>query len=233
MRTHSVLILAALGSGLLCGQPATALTIAPIDQGSMDRVSSLIGVVIQHDASNTAMAVLSGNTGSIFSARRSYLLFDIPAGLDPSGGAVLRLTSILPATPSFGGQLAFHDIVSAAAEFAQDHDGIAALPVQALFSDLGSGALYGNAGPPSGTHPVVVQLTGQSLLDLQAARGGVFGIGISGGSFLSLPVGLSDATLDVSPVPEPATPALLLAGAAAMWLTGRLGRRAQSTWASA
>lgn len=216
MRIRPALLSTTLACGLLAALPAAAVTLLPTDQGHMSAVSSLIGTIVQHDPGNTDLKVAGSNTGPISSSVRSYLLFDMPAGLGAVASATLRLTATVPEVPLVGGHLSFHDITSPVAEFAVGYVNSSTLQARTLYGDLATGASYGSTSTPNGTHPVVMVLPAQGLLDLQAARGGVFGIGITGSAFLSLPVVLSDVSLDITPVPEPATSALLLAGLATL-----------------
>lgn len=219
----------ALCTTLLLGlvQPAHSLVLLPGQTGYLEQRTTIGGTTLAHDPTLTDLLVSSGGCcgiGFVSITRHAYAWFAIDAKLGQPLEAVLRF-EITP--PGFPGQVALFDIQSAPAAFQSSFSGP---PTQAgldLMSDLGSGVGYGLRQLDPG-QPLVLSFTlpQAALESLAAARGGQFGVGFTGTAaligILNSPLALSDVSLTISAVPEPAP--------AATTLLGLIGLAALLTW---
>lgn len=221
---------ALLTAAFMVALPSQALTLAPADQGTVHQTRSFANFSYQLSPAETAMQLSSFGMVSAGFSNRAYALFDVPAGLPAVGSAALHLLATPPAgPPNATYSFSLFDVSTPASAFQVSFNGPATPAMTALFNDLATGALYGVGALPGAPTTLSIDLSAAAKADLALASGGVFAIGVSGISVSFAPLVLSDLTLQVSAVPEPATALLWTLGAiclAAMRRRPRTSRRA-------
>lgn len=198
--------------------PVSALTLVPQDQGTIHESHSRSTGRFTHDPSSTDLLVFRRYTGSAGAASRGYALFSIPSSPLSFGSAVLHLNANVDA-PNYPGTtpLQVWDVTTPPSFFDRAFTSGGSLinrtwPERAAYLDLGEGVAYASASLDTGASTPSLTLSAGALAALNAARGGIFAIGLTGPS--SFRMTLDGLQLQLTPVPEPSSAVLLLAGCA-------------------
>lgn len=219
-------VLSALAACCALAAPAQALTLLPADSGNVTEQISAVSIIpstLTHNPidTNVSAAALSVKGGTI--TTRGYALFAIPDSLGEATAVTLKVDVVPLGIGPVGFTLM--SVEHTFADFQVAYSGDPTAPGEALLQDLGDGATY---------HPYFSLMADSSIIGgtfalspaavaaLNAARGGYFGIGFSGGGSLAR-IEFMNPSLLVTAVPEPAT---WLLAAGGLLLVGARARRA-------
>lgn len=198
--------------------PVSALTLVPLDQGTIREVHSRSTVSLTHDPSSTGLLVFTNNSGSAGASSRGYALFSIPSGPLSFDGAVLHLNANVDA-PNYSGTtpVQLWDVTTPPSFFARAFVSSGS-PIDrtwlelAAYGDLSRGVAYASASLDTGASTPLLPLSAGALAALNAARGGIFAIGFTGSSRFHTT--LDGLQLQLTRVPEPSSAVMWLAGCA-------------------
>lgn len=206
-------LLVAAGTAMLA-TPAGAVQFSTADQGHI-RLSTFLSLQqVQHFEFDTAMSVKSlsccGGPTNAFVGDRAYAFFAVPNDIDLSGRITLHFDASL-AGPG-ASSLTLNEIFSQLAPFQSNYADDDATGI-GLFIDLGNGPTYASTSVSAGQSSFALTLSDDARSRMDGQRGGFVGIGFSAGlSDVDNPMTLSNMTLEVAAVPEPAVVWLLLSG---------------------
>lgn len=196
-------------AALACALPAQALTIAPADRGNINELVSNLGVppsslTLNPDDTNVSAAALSTIGGSI--TTRGYAWFAIPDAVTDASAVTLKVDVVPLGTGSVSFQL--FSIEHGFADFQVAYSGTPTAPGQALLQDLHDGDLYLDSVTLDASGSMIgasFALSASAVAAVNAAHGGYFGIGFSGGGTLAR-IEFMNPVLEVTAaVPEPSS----------------------------
>jgi len=205
MKSSILTLVLALGTA-----PSFATTISNIDQGWYNEsglhvttaINTFTGLSAGELFNSFAAFDLTGITGSVVSATLS---FDLSSVYGPDGAEPFSI----------------YDVVTPVSTLLTSHS--AGVSGASIFSDLGSGDLYGTGSAVASTS-LAVSLSDAAIADIDAALGGLFAVGVfasdigtttgNEGFFFGSPNTVGTIGLDIQlvQVPEPATLALMTLG---------------------
>lgn len=215
---------------LACPLPAHALALAitAADQGNVSRLSSTgTPAVIRHTTFDTNVSAAELSLAGSSVTTRGYAWFAIPDGLPDAASVTLKAF----VAPLGSGPVSF-SLVSIERPFGDFQVGYAEVPSpegEALLEDLRDGDLYHGpvSIPVGGSLPGgSFALSASAVAALNAARGGWFGIGFTGGGTAAR-IEFFNPVLEVAVVPEPASWMLGMLGLLSLGLPG-FGRKKRS-----